>query len=61
MAADPFIWALAVKFTHSREEAIAALEVMNSDIGKCAGDPAGSAESRLVAGIARRRLMNLLS
>ena len=60
---DAFIWALALKFTNSREEAAAAVEVMNQDIGKCAAEDTEtiSHESRLRAGIAWRRLIKFLS
>jgi len=35
-AFDKFLWALAQKFTNSREEAVAAVEEMQNDIRQCA-------------------------
>ncbi len=33
---DEFLWDLALKFTNSREEAVAAVEEMQNDIRQCA-------------------------
>jgi len=57
-----FIWALARKFTHSREEAEAAAQEIFTDIWRYS-ERAGklqSAESVLIALIARRRLIKYL-
>jgi len=57
-----FIWALARKFTASREEAEAAAQEIFIDIWQYAerGDKTQSAENLLIALIARRRLMKRL-
>lgn len=57
-----FIWALAKKFTASREEAEAAVLEIFVDIWRYAesGDGLQSAEKDLIALIARRRLIRYL-
>ncbi len=57
-----FIWALARKFTASTEEAEAAAQEIFTDIWRYAerADKAQSAESILIALIARRRLIKHL-
>ena len=57
-----FIWALARKFTASREEAEAAAQEIFNDIWRYAerADQPQSAESVLIALIARRRLIKYL-
>ncbi|MGI8641027.1 MAG: sigma factor [Pyrinomonadaceae bacterium] len=57
-----FIWALARKFTVSTEEAEAAAQEIFTDIWQYAerADKPPSAESVLIALIARRRLMKYL-
>lgn len=57
-----FIWALARKFTRSREEAEAAAQEIFIDIWRYAehGDHPQSGENLLVAMIARRRLIKYL-
>ena len=56
------IWALARKFTASREEAEAAVQEIFIDIWRYAGraDQSQSAEKLLIALIARRRLIKHL-
>ena len=57
-----FIWALARKFTRSREEAEAAAQEIFTDIwrySECV-DKSQSTESVLIALIARRRLIRYL-
>jgi len=57
-----FIWALARKFTASTEEAEAAVQEIFTDIWRYSerADKSQSAESVLIALIARRRLMKYL-
>lgn len=57
-----FIWALARKFTASREEAEAAAQEIFIDIWRYAalGDSNQSAEHLLIGQIARRRLIKYL-
>ena len=57
-----FIWALARKFTRSREEAEAAAQKIFTDIWRHAerDDQSPSAENLLIALIARRRLIERL-
>ena len=57
-----FIWSLARKFTHSREEAEAAAQEIFIDIWQYAErvDKTQSAENVLIALIARRRLIKRL-
>jgi len=57
-----FIWALARKFTASREEADTAAQEIFTDIWRYAerADKVPSAESLLIAEIARRRLIKHL-
>ena len=57
-----FIWALAKKFTASREEAEAAAQEIFNDIWRYSerADKSQSAESVMIALIARRRLMKHL-
>ena len=57
-----FIWALAKKFTASREEAEAATQEIFIDIWQYSerGDETQSAETLLIALIARRRLIKHL-
>jgi len=57
-----FIWALARKFTASREEAEAATQEIFIDIWRYSelGDKSQSAEDVLIALIARRRLIKHL-
>jgi DNA-directed RNA polymerase specialized sigma24 family protein len=57
-----FIWALAKKFTSSREEAEAAAQEIFHDIWRYSrdADKAQSAEAVLVSQIARRRLIGYL-
>ena len=57
-----FIWALARKFTYSREEAAAAAQEIFIDIWRYTerADQPQSAENLLIALIARRRLIKLL-
>ena len=57
-----FIWALARKFTASMEEAEAATQEIFNDIWRYSerADKAQSAESVLIALIARRRLIKFL-
>ena len=57
-----FIWALARKFTHSPEEAEAAVQEIFIDIWRYAerADQAQSPENLLIALIARRRLIKHL-
>lgn len=59
---NEFVWALAQKFTNSREEAQAAVQEMSADIERCAerGVLVKSDEGRLVARIAWRRLLRFL-
>ena len=61
-AFDEFLWALAKKFTNSREEAVAAVEEMQRDIRQCAENNVspGTNEKRLVDQIAWRRLKRFL-
>jgi len=58
-----FIWALARKFTASTEEAEAATQEIYIDIWRHAerGDKNQSAETLLIAQIARRRLIKYLT
>lgn len=58
-----FIWALAQKFTASKEEADAAVREIFIDIGRYAerGGETQSAENILIAQIARRRLVKYLT
>lgn len=58
-----FIWALARKFTASREEAEAATLEIFQDIWRHSerGDKAQSAEDMVISQIARRRLVGYLS
>lgn len=57
-----FIWALAQKFTQSREEAEAAAQEIFTDIWRYAerADKSQHAESVLISMIARRRLIRYL-
>lgn len=57
-----FIWALARKFTASREEAEAAVQEIFIDIWQYAerADQSQSAENILISMIARRRLIKYL-
>lgn len=57
-----FIWALAKKFTNSTEEAEVAVQEIFIDIWRYAehGDKTQSAETILIALIARRRLIKYL-
>ena len=57
-----FIWALARKFTHSREEAEAAAQEIFTDIWRYTerADQPQCAENLLIATIARRRLVKYL-
>lgn len=56
-----FIWTLARKFTRSPEEAAKATEEIFTDIWHCCGQArsAQSAEEKLIARIALRRLIKL--
>jgi hypothetical protein len=58
---DEFVRRLAREITHSPEEAAAAMREMQKDIGRCAeGDgPVNPYESRILKGIAWRRLFNI--
>ena len=59
---NEFVWALAQKFTNSREEAQAAVQEMQTDIQRCAerGVFIPSNEDHLVALISWRRLLRFL-
>ena len=64
ISADPeeFVLQLAREITDSPEEAAAAIEQMHEDIRRCGeGDhPADQYESRILNGIAWRRLFEIL-
>lgn len=59
---NSFVWALATKFTSSREEAEAAVKEMLSDIKRCAESSVDEPpiENRLTARLAFQRLLKFL-
>lgn len=61
-AFDTFLWDLACKFTNTREEAVAAVEEMQSDIRQCAENEISpmTKKDRLTDQIAWLRLKRFL-